>query len=76
MEGTDVALFVKEVEPGKVRGNLRAKGDQDVSEAARQLGGGGHKAAAGFTFDGTPEEAISKMLPLLERMLEGTEASA
>ncbi|MCH4054025.1 MAG: bifunctional oligoribonuclease/PAP phosphatase NrnA [Atopobiaceae bacterium] len=76
VEGTDVALFVKEVEPGKVRGNLRAKGDQDVSEAARQLGGGGHKAAAGFTFDGTPEEAISKMLPLLERMLEGTEASA
>lgn len=31
--------------------SLRSRGDFDVSEIAKQYGGGGHKAAAGFTVD-------------------------
>lgn len=31
--------------------SLRSRGDFDVSEVAKQYGGGGHKSAAGFTVD-------------------------
>lgn len=41
-----------------VRGSLRAKDDTDVSLLARIFGGGGHKAAAGFTLNLTLAEAI------------------
>lgn len=33
---------------GKVRCSIRSEGDNDVSEIARRLGGGGHRNAAGF----------------------------
>lgn len=36
---------------GKVVWSLRSRGDFDVSEIAKARGGGGHKAAAGFTVD-------------------------
>jgi len=42
---------------GQVRGSLRAKDDTDVSVLAARFGGGGHKAAAGFTFEGSLEQA-------------------
>jgi oligoribonuclease NrnB/cAMP/cGMP phosphodiesterase (DHH superfamily) len=38
-----------EVSQGRWQYSLRARGDFDVSEIARKFGGGGHKAAAGFT---------------------------
>jgi bifunctional oligoribonuclease and PAP phosphatase NrnA len=55
--GVEVALLLK-VHPDGIRGSLRAKGDVDVAEIARRLGGGGHRAAAGFGFEGTVEEAV------------------
>lgn len=48
IRGVSVACILKE-QPGMVRGSLRAKDASDVSAIARTLGGGGHKAAAGFT---------------------------
>ena len=41
-----------EVEAGRYQYSLRSRGDFDVSEVARQFGGGGHKAAAGFSTSG------------------------
>lgn len=38
-----------EVEGGKYQYSLRSRGDFDVSEVAKQFGGGGHRNAAGFT---------------------------
>jgi phosphoesterase RecJ-like protein len=52
-----------------VRGNLRSKGALDVSKVARLMGGGGHKAAAGFTFEGDIDEALAAVLPPLRRLL-------
>jgi len=37
---------------GKIEVSLRSNGRVDVSEIAKKFGGGGHKAAAGFKFDG------------------------
>lgn len=66
--GSEVALFLKEVPGGKVRGNLRSKCDKDISGIARELGGGGHKAAAGFTVEGDLDEALSQVLPRLRAL--------
>ncbi len=44
-----VAYF--EVERGRFQYSLRSRGGFDVSEIAKKFGGGGHKAAAGFTVD-------------------------
>lgn len=69
VEGSQIALFLKTVPDGKVRGNLRAKQSHDVSKVARLMGGGGHRSAAGFTFEGDIDEALATVLPLLKALL-------
>lgn len=68
VDGCEVALFLKEVPGGKVRGNLRAKTDLDISAIAREMGGGGHPAAAGFTLEGDIDQALSTVLPKLRAL--------
>lgn len=58
-------VFLAKVNGGTVRGNLRAKSDLDVSAIARELGGGGHRAAAGFTVEGDLPALLDRLLPLL-----------
>ncbi|MDO4537790.1 MAG: bifunctional oligoribonuclease/PAP phosphatase NrnA [Coriobacteriales bacterium] len=74
VEGSQIALFLKSVPGGKVRGNLRSKDYHDVSEVARLMGGGGHKAAAGFTYEGDIDEALAAVLPRLRAMLREEDA--
>ncbi len=62
--GVDAVALLR-VSGDEVRGNLRAKTGADVASAARDLGGGGHRAAAGFTFHGTLEQTLEVLLPLL-----------
>lgn len=70
VRGSEVALFLKEGSiPGIVRGNLRAKGDLDVSGIARAMGGGGHKAAAGFSVEGTVDDVFARVFPLLRALV-------
>ena len=71
VEGSEVALFLKETPGGLVRGNLRSKGDHDISGVARALGGGGHKAAAGFTAEGGIDAVLARTLPQLQAVLDG-----
>ena len=65
-----MALFLKEAADGSVRGNLRSKADWDISGVARELGGGGHKAAAGFTAKGSVDEVLSLALPKLHALID------
>lgn len=67
--GTELCLFLRESEKGVVRGNLRSKGAIDISGVAVAQGGGGHAAAAGFTFHGSVEDALTAVLPQLEALL-------
>ena len=72
IRGAEAALFLKESPtPGVVRGNLRAKGDVDVSAVARAMGGGGHRAAAGFSADGTIDDVFAQVFPLLREVVSG-----
>ena len=69
--GVEVCVFLKEVEGGCVRGNLRSKGELDVSGIAQIFGGGGHTAAAGFTYHGTIEDTMFAAVPLLVELVGG-----
>jgi len=61
------ALLLKEHGPGEFKGSLRSRGVADVGAVAHALGGGGHRNAAGFTFLGSPEEAVAAVRALLTR---------
>lgn len=66
----EVALVLKEIPPrdGVPRWSvsLRAKSAVDVSEAARTLGGGGHRLAAGCTLEGDAQTALAALRAALE----------
>lgn len=62
--GIDVAFLMRQ-HADEVRVNLRAKCGFDVGAVARSFDGGGHRAASGFTFCGTIEQLLPKLLPLL-----------
>ncbi|WP_457680501.1 DHH family phosphoesterase [Thermovibrio sp.] len=70
IEGVEVAVFFKEIEEGSWKVSLRSKGKVNVAEVAKKLGGGGHKMAAGFEFEGSLEEAKSSLIKELEIKLE------
>jgi phosphoesterase RecJ-like protein len=59
------ALLLKEHGPGVFKGSLRSRGVADVGAVAQALGGGGHRNAAGFTFHGSPEDAVEVVRVLL-----------
>ncbi len=50
-EGTDFGILLTERDKGMVRGSARSRTGIDVGELTGILGGGGHKAAAGFRFE-------------------------
>lgn len=60
VRGIRVACMLRE-QQGSVRGSLRAKDDTDVAAIAAAIGGGGHRAAAGFTFKGSMDDARALM---------------
>ncbi len=76
VSGSEIALFIKEIPGGKVRGNLRSKGRHDISGVARELGGGGHAKASGFTVNGTVDDALCAAMPLLKALLEEDDTAA
>lgn len=65
-EESDVALLLKEVEPGTLKGSLRSRGAVDVAAIAATFGGGGHHNAAGFTSHGTVDETVATIIGLLK----------
>lgn len=63
IEGTLVAMMLRETESGEIRVNLRSVPDLDIRVIAEHFGGGGHKNASGVTFrDCSLDEAKDKLL--------------
>ncbi|WP_024516964.1 DHHA1 domain-containing protein [Bradyrhizobium sp. Tv2a-2] len=60
-EGAAFGACYFEVEPGKFQYSLRSRGDFDVSAVAKQFGGGGHKAAAGFALRGVAHRPVDSL---------------
>lgn len=60
-----IAVVFKEESETVVRISMRSKRGYDVASVAFELGGGGHKQAAGATFYGTVQQARERVLPML-----------
>lgn len=70
IDGVMISAFLKELEDGKIRVNLRSLGDYNIEPIARSFGGGGHKKAAGCTFENvTIDEAERKLVESLKGCL-------
>ncbi len=67
-----IAALIREPKPGKVRCSFRSRGRYDVAEASRDFGGGGHKNAAGCTFDMPLHEAEELVVRRLKLCLESS----
>ena len=69
IDTVDVAFVLKYKDENTVRASLRSKG-VNVSEIAKNLGGGGHIRAAGCTFNTNFEEAKNILLKTLGSMFD------
>ena len=49
IDGVELAIVLRELESGEIRGNVRSQEYFDCSKFAQGFGGGGHVRAAGFT---------------------------
>lgn len=57
----DVAVLAKVHQDGRVKMSLRSRGATDVGSLAAEMGGGGHRLAAGFTSGDPPEAVIAEI---------------
>lgn len=62
----EVAVVLKQTGPRRWVTSLRSTGVVDVAAAAGRLGGGGHRAAAGFTSDGTADDVLGALRAALD----------
>jgi bifunctional oligoribonuclease and PAP phosphatase NrnA len=72
LQGVEVALFLREHEPGQIRVSLRAKHGFDVRAVAEVFGGGGHRKAAGARMTGTLAEVKARLVGEIQRRLEAS----
>lgn len=69
IEGVKMAATLREMADGKVKVSVRAIPGYDAAAVCARFGGGGHKGAAGATFDLPLEvavEAVAKAMPEME----------
>lgn len=64
------ALFAVEYERGNIKGSLRSDKFKNfnVSRIAKKLGGGGHKYAAGFDYEGSIKELEKEFLKIVSKL--------
>jgi phosphoesterase RecJ-like protein len=70
VDAAKIALLLTEKEGGKIDIGLRSRVGYDVSGIARNLGGGGHKQAAGAMIDGPLHVARERVLAEIKKTLE------
>ena len=62
----EVAAVFKEVSPRQWSVSMRAKADVDLAAVASTFGGGGHRLAAGYTTDGSIDDAVESLRAALD----------
>lgn len=71
--GTDFGIVIVEEKKDFVSCSFRSRGDFDISKIARELGGGGHKEAAGARIIGLNfDEAVKKVLDIARKYAKKT----
>ncbi|KLU63461.1 bifunctional oligoribonuclease and PAP phosphatase NrnA [Peptococcaceae bacterium CEB3] len=70
IQGVEVAVLIREVEPGKVKLGLRSNLWLDVNDIAVRFGGGGHKRAAGCSMNLSVAEAKRRITDAVGEALQ------
>jgi phosphoesterase RecJ-like protein len=68
--GVEVAVLFLELGPQETKVSLRSRSPVDVRAVAEQLGGGGHRAAAGVRFSGPLAAAESAVLSATRQAMQ------
>jgi phosphoesterase RecJ-like protein len=69
ISGIKAAVLFKDL-GGGIKMSLRSKSDVNVNEWAREVGGGGHKKAAGAWHPGPLKKAIKDVVEIGAKQLE------
>lgn len=67
IDGVEVATLLIELKDGQTKINFRSHGNADVDNIANELGGGGHRSAAGCILEDTMEVAETKLVQTVEK---------
>ena len=70
LAGVEIAVIMVEQPTGEVKISFRSRNDADVGSVAEQLGGGGHRLAAGATAPGPIHRVRERLLEVLSPALE------
>ena len=62
----EIGIFIREIGTDKWKISLRSNGFKDLSDFAGRFGGGGHKNASGFRFDGKIQILIEGIIKELK----------
>ncbi len=76
VEGVDIGITVKQSDEGVFKVSFRTFDKVNAAEIAKQLGGGGHKAAAAAVINGSIDEVKKQVLSVVERYMEDCNAGA
>ena len=66
IEGVRIGVTLKEKEDGSFKVSVRTCESIDAAAICAVFGGGGHARAAGCTFNGSPDDILRRLLPVLE----------
>ena len=69
VEGTDCAITLRELRPGTIKVSVRTGPRVNATQVCALLGGGGHRAAAGATVNGTMDEVKTAVLRAVEEVV-------
>lgn len=69
IEDVECVVLLRELSDQHVRVSIRCKGNIDIGQILRPVGGGGHCHAAGVSWKGTMEEVKAKILKLLQNAI-------
>lgn len=67
--GVEAVALLRQKEDGSYKVSLRSRGEVDVEKIARHHGGGGHRNAAGFSYDGDATDLERQVVEALSAAL-------
>ncbi len=70
IDSVELAVLLRESADGRIRVSMRGKASVSVGDIAVAFGGGGHRFAAGCTFDLPMQEAMAQIRRTVEAALE------
>jgi len=69
IEGVRFGALIRDLDDGERKVSLRSNGTVNVSDVSARFGGGGHRAAAGFTSTASAAELTAQLLAAVEDFL-------